>query len=149
MAANTMKRRSDRTPSQRQLKVGEEVRHALARVLERGDMRDPGLQHMTLTVTEVKMSPDLRQARVFVTPLGGGEMAPVVEALSRARPFLRREVARVVRLKYVPDLVFLADETFENARRIDALLRDPRVSSDLAGGQDEADIVLGEPEDGI
>ena len=144
-----MKKRSDRTPSQRQLKVGEEVRHTLARVLERGDLRDPGLQHMTLTVTEVKMSPDLRQARVFITPLGGGETGPVLEALSRARPFLRRQVAQSVRLKYAPDLTFLADETFENVRRIDALLSDPRVSSDLAGDADnEADIALGEPDDG-
>lgn len=121
------------------------MRHALARVLERGDMRDPGLQNMTLTVTEVKVSPDLRQARVFVTPLGGGDTGPMVEALSRARPFLRRQVAQAVRLKYVPDLVFLADETFENARRIDSLLRDPRVSSDLADRPEEADIAPSRP----
>ena len=100
---------------------------------------------MTLTVTEVKVSPDLRQARVFVTPLGGGDTGPMVEALSRARPFLRRQVAQAVRLKYVPDLVFLADETFENARRIDSLLRDPRVSSDLADRPEEADIAPSRP----
>jgi ribosome-binding factor A len=112
-------------------------------------MHDPGLQGLTLTVTEVRMSPDLRHASVFVTPLGGGDTAQILAALARARPFLRRQVAGTVRLKFAPDLVFLADETFENARRIDTLLRDPRVSRDLSDGADEAVGVPGEPDDGI
>ena len=122
-------RREGRTPSQRQLRVGEELRHALAGVLGRGEMRDPGLEDVPITVTEVRMSPDLRNATVFITPLGGGEVQAVIEALIRARPFLRRRVAQVVRLKYVPDLAFRADQSFDEAERIAALLD--------AGGDDE------------
>jgi ribosome-binding factor A len=122
--------RRARPPSQRQLRVGEEVRHALARVLERGKLRDPGLEGVTVTVTEVRMSPDLRRAHVFVTPLGGGPAATVVRALARARPFLRRQVAQAVDLKYVPDMDFVADGSFDQALRIESLLADPAVARD-------------------
>ncbi len=135
-----MARRENRAPSQRQLRVGEELRHALAWILERGEARDPGLGGLPLTVTEVRVSPDLKNAVVFVTPLGGeGEAgdgaAKAVEALSRARRFLRRRVARTVRLKYVPDMTFRADQSFGHAGRIEALLRDPAVARDLVGGR--------------
>ena len=126
-----MSRRADRTPSQRQLRVGEELRHALAVVLERGRLRDPDLQDAILTVTEVRTSPDLRRATVYVTRLGGEIDDAVIAALARARPFFRRQVATAVTLKYVPDLEFVADRSFEQAGRIDALLHDPQVAADL------------------
>ena len=93
-----MVRRDMRSPSQRQLRVGEELRHALAWMLERGEVRDPGLQGISVTVTEVEVSPDLRTATAFVLPLGGSETEQVVAALTRASPFLRRRIAETVRL---------------------------------------------------
>ncbi len=132
-----MDRRAERGPSQRQLRVGEELRHALAWILERGEVRDPDLKGVSVTVTEVRVSPDLRKAIVFVFPLGGGETEAVVTGLTRARPFLRRQVASAVRLKYVPDITFRADTSFDEARRIDTLLRDPAVARDLAGDRGE------------
>ena len=121
--------------NQRQLKVGEEVRHALASILERGRVR--GLGDVTVTVTEVRMSPDLRNADAFVIPLGGGDGDAAVAALTRAKPFLRRQVARSVSLKYVPDIFFIADDSFDEAARIDALLRRPDVVRDLEQGPDD------------
>ncbi len=132
-----MDRRAERGPSQRQLRVGEELRHALAWILERGEVRDPDLKGVSVTVTEVRVSPDLRKATVFVIPLGGGETEAVVTGLTRARPFLRRKVANAVRLKFVPDITFRADTSFDEARRIDTLLRDPAVARDL--GEDRAE----------
>jgi len=119
------------------LRVGEELRHALAWILERGEVRDPDLKGVSVTVTEVRVSPDLRKATVFVFPLGGGETEAVVTGLTRARPFLRRKVANAVRLKFVPDITFRADTSFDEARRIDILLRDPAVARDL--GEDRAE----------
>ncbi len=123
--------------SQRQFKVGELVRHALASILERGQVR--GLGDVTVTVTEVRMSPDLRNADAFVIPLGGGDGSAAVEALTRAKPFLRRQVARSVSLKYVPDIFFIADASFDEAGHIDALLRRPDVARDLERGRDDED----------
>jgi len=131
-----MTRREPRAPTQRQLRVGEEVRHALAHLLERGELNDPELAGETVTVTEVRISPDLRKATVFVMPLGGGHVDSVVGALARARPFLRRRVAGVVKLKFVPDLNFVADPSFDEAGHIEALLRDPRVARDLSGEEE-------------
>jgi len=119
-----MVRREEKAPSQRQLRVGEELRHALAWVLERGELRDPNLSPGSLTITEVRASPDLRRATVFVTPLGGGDATPVIEALTRAKSFLRHQIAKSVTLKYMPDFSFKADGSFDAAGRIDALLRD-------------------------
>ncbi len=118
-----MTRRGKKPPSQRQLRIGEELRHALAWIVERGDLRDPQLRPGRFTVTEVVASPDLRQATVFATPLGGGDPGPMLEALARARPFLRRRVAKSVTLKYMPDFSFKADDTFDTAGRIDQLLK--------------------------
>jgi ribosome-binding factor A len=116
---------------QRQLRVGEELRHALAWILERGEVRDPVLAAVAVTVTEVRISPDLRQATVFVVPLGGREEASVVAALARAKGFLRRRIAESVRLKFVPDLAFRVDRSFDQADRIARILRDPAVSRDV------------------
>ena len=126
-----------REPGQRQLRVGEELRHVLAQVLERGDLRDPGLSGVSLTVTEVRVSPDLRNATVYVTPLGGGDTDAVIAALTRARTYLRRHVAAHVHLKFVPDLSFRADSSFDEAQRIDGLLRDPRVARDLIDDEND------------
>jgi ribosome-binding factor A len=142
-----MKRRVAGGPSQRQLRVAEEVRHALVGVLQRGEVRDPGLAETPLTVTEVRMSPDLRQATAYVAPLGSGDRQAIVAALTRARSFLRRRVADQVRLRYAPNLTFCDDEVFDEAARIERLLRDPRVARDLKP-QTPTDEDEGEDEDG-
>ncbi len=121
-----MSRWVGKTPSQRQLRVGEELRHALAAVLERGEVRDPGLKGASVTVTEVRISPDLRNATAFVLPLGGGDATAVVAALTRARPFLRRRMAHDVKLRFAPDISFQADTSFDRARHIDVLLNEAK-----------------------
>ena len=126
-----MTKRAARAPTQRQLRVGEELRHALAWILERGEVRDPGLAGLTITVTEVRISPDLKNATAFVMPLGGGETETVVSALTRAQPFLRRRMVKAVKLKFAPKISFKADPSFDEAGRIEALLHDPRVARDL------------------
>ncbi len=118
-------------PSQRQQRVAELIRHALAEVLQRGDIQDPVLGSHVVTVPEVRMSPDLKLATAYIMPLGGQDEAPVIAALERNRKVLRQEVARRVNLKYAPELRFRRDETFDEAARIDKLLRDERVRRDL------------------
>ena len=122
--------------SQRQLKVGEEIRHALARAIGRGDVHDPAVLKASLTITEVSVSPDLKNATAYVITLGGGsdEMDEVLLGLRRASPFLRHCVAERVQLRYAPRLNFSADTSFDNAGRIDALLHLPEVARDLDGG---------------
>lgn len=120
-----------KAPTQRQKRVGEELRHALAWVLERGDMRDPVLASTPVTVTEVRASPDLRNATVYITPLGGGDATEVLSALGRAAPFLRHEIARRVELRVVPRLSFQADTTFDEFSHIDQILHSPEVVRDL------------------
>ncbi|WP_374446090.1 30S ribosome-binding factor RbfA [Stella sp.] len=125
-------------PTQRQLRVGEELRHVLASVLARGELRDPALQDVSITVTQVRVSPDLRNATAYVMPLGGAHAADALPALRRAAPFLRGQVARAVDLRLVPQLDFALDTSFDNAQRIDDLLRRPEVVRDLGpeGGRD-------------
>lgn len=136
--------RGEKAPTQRQLRVGEELRHAIANVIERGEIRDPDLQGRLITVTEVRVSPDLRNATVFVVPLGGGDVAPILVGLKRAKAYLRHEISRSVQLRAVPDLVFHPDTTFDEATRIDDLLRSPVVRRDLEHEAvkipDEADL---------
>jgi ribosome-binding factor A len=117
-------------PSQRQQRVGELVRHALAEVLARGDLQDAVLSSRPVTIPEVRMSPDLRLATAYVMPLGGEEEGAVLAALTRNRKILRQEVARRVNLKFAPDLRFLRDASFDEAARIDALLRSEKVRRD-------------------
>jgi ribosome-binding factor A len=124
-------------PSQRQQRVAELVRHALAEVLSRGDIQDPVLASHVVTVPEVRMSPDLRLATAYVMPLGGRDEKPVLQALARHRKVLRQEVARRVNLKFAPDLRFMRDETFDEASRVDALLRSERVRRDLQTASDD------------
>ena len=117
--------------SVRVLKVGERVRHLLSELLAREQVHDDTLTAHHISVTEVRMSPDLRQAKVYVKPLLGGDEADVLAALRRNTAYLQREVAQRLGLKFAPKLKFLADESFDEAERIDRLLSDPKVARDL------------------
>src|SRR5215472_8234490 len=117
--------------SQRQLRVGEELRHALSKILREGRSRDPALERASITVTEVRMSPDLRNATAFVMPLAGANAAEIVTVLNRCAPFLKGLLAREVALRNSPNLVFAFDDTFDRAKRISALLARPEVARDL------------------
>ena len=119
------------SPSQRQLRVGELIRHAVAELLTRGEVRDEVLSERVVTIPEVRLSPDLRLASIYVLPLGGEGLEAVLAALNRHRKYIRGEVARAVNLKFAPDIRFVADATFDAARRIDELLRSPKVAEDL------------------
>jgi ribosome-binding factor A len=123
--------------SQRQLRVGETVRHALAEILAHGDVHDPDLEGHIITVPEVRMSPDLKLATVYVMPLGGRDTDVVMAALNRNKRFLRGEVAHRVNLKFAPEIRFRVDDRFDEAERIEKLLRTPEVQRDLAPGQDD------------
>src|SRR6202162_1771578 len=118
-------------PSQRALRAGELVRHALVEILVRGDVHDPVIETHLITVPEVRMSPDLRLATVYVMPLGGTDEKDVIGALERNKRYLRGEVAHRVNLKFAPDIRFRIDERFEEAERIERLLRSPEVKRDL------------------
>jgi ribosome-binding factor A len=118
--------------SQRQLRVGETVRHAVADILAQGSVHDPDLEGHIVTVPEVRMSPDLKLATVYVMPLGGRDTEAVIAALERNKKFLRGEVARRVNLKFSPDIRFRVDERFDEAERIEKLLRTPAVQRDIA-----------------
>ena len=126
-----MARSKGKPRSQRQLRVGEELRHAIVRVLRESPPRDPGLRDSQITVTEVRVSTDLRNAAVFVMPLGGEDLAGKVAALDRAAPYLRARLAESLDLRYTPRLTFHADRSFDEADRIASLLESPRVSRDL------------------
>jgi ribosome-binding factor A len=126
-------------PSQRQLRAGELMRHALVEILREEDIFDPAMEGVSVTLTEVRMSPDLRNATVFVEPLGGGEQAAVVvKALNRHHKFLRGRLGHAIDMKFTPALKFLHDETFDAAARMNRLFADPRVAQDL-GPQEPSD----------
>jgi ribosome-binding factor A len=127
-------------PSQRQQRVAELIRHALAEVLSRGDFQDDVLTRHVITIPEVRMSPDLKLATAYVMPLGGKDEDAVIKALEKNKKILRQEVARRVNLKFAPDLRFRRDESFDEAARIDALLRSKRVARDTSNpGADTSD----------
>src|SRR5688572_12060647 len=134
-----MKHRDDRPsgPSQRMLRVGELVRHELASLLGRGEIEDPELAGVVITVAEVRMSPDLKLASAYVMPLGGERAAQVVDALNRHKKFIRGQISPALNLKFAPDVRFFVDETFEEFGRIDALLRSDRVRQDVEKPEDE------------
>jgi len=123
--------------SQRQLRVGETVRHALAEILAQGNVHDPDLEGHIVTVPEVKMSPDLKLATIFVMPLGGRDTEVVIAALNRNKRFLRGEIAHRVNLKFAPEIRFRTDDRFDEAERIEKLLRTPEVRRDLAPDSDD------------
>jgi ribosome-binding factor A len=139
MTRHSDKNREGRGPSQRQLRVGEELRHALARLLGRHEMRDPALQDAVITVTEVRISPDLKNASAFIMPLGGAHAAEVLAALQRGAPYLRGLIAREVGLRYVPSLRFLLDTSFDHASRIEELLHRPEVERSLTKKEEGGD----------
>lgn len=118
-------------PSQRQLRAGELMRHALVEILREEDFDDAALTGVSVTVTEVRMSPDLRHAVCFVEPLGGEHAADVVKGLNRHAKFLRGRLGRMIDMKFTPDLKFLHDESFDEAERIGRLFDDPKVRQDL------------------
>ena len=130
--AEDRSRRTPRPASQRQLRVGELVRHAVSQVLERGEVHDPDIAGTPITVTEVRMSPDLKVATAYVMPLGGEDGARIVEALGRVAPFVRRRIRGELALKFLPELRFVVDETFDHANRIERLLREARGNDDGA-----------------
>jgi ribosome-binding factor A len=123
--------------SQRQLRVGELIRHELADMLTRGDIHDPVIQAHLITVPEVRMTADLRLATIYVMPLGGRDVEAVIGALDRNKRFVRGEIARRVNLKFAPEIRFRVDERFDEAERIEKLLRTPQVQRDLDGEKDE------------
>jgi ribosome-binding factor A len=142
----TEKSRDGRPAGQRQLRVGEELRHLLAEILGRDELRDPALQGARITVTEVRMSPDLKSATVFVMPLGGRDAPASIAALQRAAGFLRSLIAREVTLRSTPSLRFALDTSFDHASHIEELLHRPEVERDIlhtsgdgpsAGGEDD------------
>jgi ribosome-binding factor A len=124
-------------PSQRQLRVGELVRHALADMLTRGEVHDPVLEGRLITVPEVQMTADLRLATIYVMPLGGRDTDAVLAALERNKRYLRGEIARHVNLKFAPEIRFRIDERFDEAERIEKLLRTPAVQRDLGNKTDD------------
>jgi ribosome-binding factor A len=124
-------------PSQRMLRVGELVRHALASLFARAEIEDPELDGVTVTVPEVRMSPDLRIANAYIMPLGGEKATEIAEALNRHQRFIRGRIAPELDLKYAPEIRFHVDETFEEFGRIDALLKSERVARDLHPDDDE------------
>ena len=137
MPRHHLKKNSASTGSQRQLRVGEAVRHAVADILAHGSAHDNDLEGHIITVPEVRMSPDLKLATIYVMPLGGRETDVVLAALERNKKYLRGEVARRVNLKFAPDLRFRVDDRFDEAERIEKLLRTPAVQRDLAPDSDE------------
>jgi len=131
-----MRKPESSTPGQRGLRVGELIRHAIAELLQRGDIHDPAFEGVIVTVPEVRMSPDLKNATVFIVPLGGKNGDAIIEAFDRHSKYLRGVIAKKVNLRYAPILRFRLDESFDEGQRIDALLRRPEVRRDLDGDEE-------------
>ncbi len=128
--------RSGKGPSQRQLRVGELVRHALTEILQRGEISDPRLDNTVVSVNEVAMSPDLKIATAFVSPLGRGESEPVIKALVQNAKYIRGRLTPFLKqMKYMPEIRFRADTSFDNYSKIESLLHSPEVSRDLEPGE--------------
>lgn len=124
-------KKQERGPSQRQLRVAEEIRHVLAGLFERRDFRDPDLAVAQITITEVRLSPDLKHATVFFARLGRSDASALLPALKRAAAYLRGQVAHTVRLRFTPELSFQPDNALEYAMKIDRLMHQPDVARDL------------------
>src|SRR5665213_42136 len=123
-------------PSQRQLRVGEMLRHALSGILVRGDIRDADLEGVSVTITQVKPSGDMRHASVFCEPLGGQNADRIIAALNRHKAFIRGEMGHMITMKFTPELRFVEDHSFTEAQKIEDLLRSERVARDLAAKND-------------
>ena len=126
-------------PSQRQLRVGEMLRHALAEILNRNEIRDPDLDGVSVTITQVKPSPDMRYATVYCEPLGGENAKAIVAALNKHKGFLRGEMGHRIAIKFTPELRFVEDESFAEALKIENILKSERVSRDLSSSSDDDD----------
>ena len=137
MPRNHHHRAPEKAPSQRQLRAGELIRHALAEILTRGEVHDPVIENHVITVPEVRVTPDLRLATVYVMPLGGRDESEVLSALERNKRFLRGELAHRVKMKFAPEIRFRLDERFDEAERIGKLLRAPDVRRDLKDDETE------------
>jgi len=133
----TRRHNSAKGPTQRQLRVGEVVRQALSAILMRDALNDPVLEGVSITVSEVRASADMRHAKIFCAPLGGTNQEEVVKALNKSAGYLRGLLGSEVSLKYTPELVFVSDESFDEAMKIDSLLRSDRVAHDIDHGDDE------------
>jgi ribosome-binding factor A len=127
----------EKAPSQRMLRMGELVRHALAEIFSRGDVHDPVLETHVITIPEVAMTPDLRHATAYIMPLGGKDERAVLEALNRHKKYMRGVIAKKLQAKFTPDLHFRIDERFDRAEKIDKLLRQPEVQRDLKREDEE------------
>ena len=137
--SGSQKAPSGRAASQRQLRVGEMLRAALSEILSRADIRDPILQDVIITVTEVRVTPDLMNAMVYAVPLGHDDPTSVIGALNHAKKYVRGELARAVSMKFVPDIAFAADTTFDYAESVSAILNSPNVSRDLGDDTEDGD----------
>ena len=126
-------------PTQRQLRVGEMLRHALAEILNRNEIRDPDLDGVSVTITQVKPSPDMRYATVYCEPLGGENAKEIVAALNRHKGFLRGEMGHRIAIKFTPELRFVEDESFAEAQKIENILKSERVSRDIAATSEDED----------
>jgi ribosome-binding factor A len=131
--------RGDLGPSQRQLRVGEALRHALAEILRRNDIRDPDLEGVSVTITQVKPSADMRYATVYCEPLGGQNASKIVAALNRHKGFLRGEMGHMISTKFTPDLRFVEDDSFAEAQKIETILKSPEVQRDLAAPDEDSE----------
>jgi ribosome-binding factor A len=139
LSRKIMPRSENAGPSQRQLRVGEQVRHALSEMLQRGDVRDDVVETTVISVSEVRMSPDLKIATAFVSPLGAKDDDAVVEALNRNAKFIRGRLSPALRqMKYMPEFRFRVDTSFDNFQKIDRLLKSPEVQRDLDDGEDKS-----------
>jgi ribosome-binding factor A len=125
--------RAAKGPTQRQLRAGELIRHALVEILREEDLQDPALAGVSVTVTEVRMSPDLRHALCFVEPLGGAHAPEVIAAMNRVARFLRGRLGHVIDMRFTPDLKFVHDQSFDVADKMNRLLSDPRIRRDVEG----------------
>jgi ribosome-binding factor A len=134
----TKKSGGSAAPSQRQRRVGEVIKQQISRMLVRGDIHDDVLSRVVVTVSDVAVSPDLKMATIHVLPLGGGDIAPVIEALHNHRRYIRGEVARAINLKFAPDIRFRADDSFDARSRIDRLLDSPEVRRDTGARREGA-----------
>ena len=134
--------RGDLGPSQRQLRVGEALRHALAEILRRNDIQDSDLEGVSVTITQVKPSADMRYATVYCEPLGGRNGKVIVAALNRHKGFLRGEMGHMIATKFTPELRFVEDDSFAEAQKIETILKSPEVQRDLAAPDED-----GEPDD--
>lgn len=127
----------EKGPSQRQLRVGEIIRHALAEILSRGQIADPDLDGVIISVAEVRMSPDLKNATALVMPLGGRDVPKVMAGLERSRKWFRGQIARRVNLKFAPDVRFKIDTRYDDDDQVTAMLHRPDIAKDLAPGDDD------------